>query len=538
MEPTPPSNNPPPRPSPARGEGAIGGYVATSHNRFDATRLPRPWLAGAHLGRLVPLHQARRARYEPGDIGVLASDSGGRHARADLCGAPADALPGRDASAPAAIPGAGHSGKPRPLGRHCLWCTVDQQGAGQHPERHHTAVDRGVRLLGDTGRAAKRAQLSRRRDRLRGNRNLDRSGPHRQTRASQHHRDGGRRGSGVQVRRLGTGFATTAARRQPTTGGLLAADAHGPIGLCGRLADDRHHPPALTVARRHELPRGRRLGHRLSSLLLHDEHARRHPGDDGNFSGSGHRGLLGGDPPSRGDHDPDPCRHGRDPAGSLPDEPAAQAEGTGADPRPWRCVKSHLPGVEFRVDMRRPALVLTALALTLGACTMPTTGASGSPTPTATPTPTPSATPTPAPSPTLVGGRIIVSNLDDNGAAVVAGILYPPSGGSCVANGKYDSCPVTDGLAAQLDSNPLKQAEPLCRCQNTYQSRTITTEALPPGNPGAIAHVVLDFGGSTVKLDVTVIRSAGGWFASDTSCTGQDSGTTSIYAAMPPACGP
>ena len=188
--------------------------------------------------------------------------------------------------------------------------------------------------------------------------------------------------------------------------------------------------------------------------------------------------------------------------------------------------------------MRRLALALTTLALMLGACTMPMTGASVSPTPTATPTPTPSATPTPAPSPTLVNGRIIVSNLDDNGAAVVAGILYPPSGGSCGANGKYDSCPVTDGLAAQLDSNPLKQAEPLCRCQNTYQSRTITTEALPPGNPGAIAHVVLDFGGSTVKLDVTVIRAPGGWFASDTSCTGQDSGTTSIYAAMPPACGP
>ena len=201
-------------------------------------------------------------------------------------------------------------------------------------------------------------------------------------------------------------------------------------------------------------------------------------------------------------------------------------------------MKSHLPGVEFRVDMRRLALALTALALMLGACTMPMTGGSVSPTATtAAPTPTPSATPTPAPSPTLVNGRIIVSNLDDNGAAVVAGILYPPAGGVCGANGKYDSCPVTDGLAQRLDSNPLGGAEPLCRCQNTYQSSTITTEALPPGNPGAIAHVVLDFGGSMVKLDVTVIRSAGGWFASDTSCTGQDSGTTSIYAAAPPACG-
>ena len=187
--------------------------------------------------------------------------------------------------------------------------------------------------------------------------------------------------------------------------------------------------------------------------------------------------------------------------------------------------------------MRRLTLALTALALLLGACTTPMTGSSASPTPSPTPTPSPAATPTPVPAPTLVNGRMVVSNLDDNGAAVVAGILYPPTGGVCGANGKYDGCPVTDGLAQRLDSNPLLRAEPLCRCQNTYQSRTITTEPLPPGNPGAIAHVVLDFGGATAKLDVTVIRSAGGWFASDTSCTGQDQGATSIYAASPPPCG-
>ena len=186
--------------------------------------------------------------------------------------------------------------------------------------------------------------------------------------------------------------------------------------------------------------------------------------------------------------------------------------------------------------MRRLAPALTALALLLGACTMPMTGGSASPTPSATPTPSPSATPSPVPSPTLVNGRIVVSNLDDNGAAVVAGILFPSSGGSCGASGKYDSCPVTDGLAQRLDANPFTGAEALCRCQNTYQSRIITSEPLPPGNPGAIAHVVLDFGGSTAKLDITVIRSAGGWFASDTSCTGQDQGATSIYAATPPAC--
>ena len=186
--------------------------------------------------------------------------------------------------------------------------------------------------------------------------------------------------------------------------------------------------------------------------------------------------------------------------------------------------------------MRRGALALISLALTLGACSTPMTGAPTSPTATATPTPTP--TPTPIPSPTVVSGRWVVSNLDPNGAAVVAGILYPPSGGVCGANGTYDSCPVTDGLAQRLNSNPLKQAEPLCRCQNTYQSRTITSTPLPEGNPGAIAHVVLDFGaGSAVKLDVTVLQTAGGWYASDTSCTGQDPQATSIYAAAPLPCG-
>jgi len=177
-----------------------------------------------------------------------------------------------------------------------------------------------------------------------------------------------------------------------------------------------------------------------------------------------------------------------------------------------------------------------ATGITLAACSMPFQSVATSPTPTVTSTPSP--TPTPIPSPTIVNGRIVVSNLDPNGAAVVAGILYPPSGGSCGVSGKYDSCPVTDGLAQRLDANPLQQAEALCRCQNTYQSRTITSTALPAGNPGAIAHVILDFGGgTTVKLDVTVLQTAGGWFASDTSCTGQDPQATSIYATSPPPCG-
>jgi hypothetical protein len=61
---------------------------------------------------------------------------------------------------------------------------------------------------------------------------------------------------------------------------------------------------------------------------------------------------------------------------------------------------------------------------------------------------------------------------------------------------------------------------------------------LPEGNPGGTAHVVLDFGGGTTyKLDVVVLRTPNGWFATDTFCTGQDQGATSIYAVSPPACG-
>src|SRR5947209_9690721 len=171
--------------------------------------------------------------------------------------------------------------------------------------------------------------------------------------------------------------------------------------------------------------------------------------------------------------------------------------------------------------MRRHLLAVIVLSVTLGACTMPMTGGTASPTPTATPTP--SLRPTPIPSPTVVNGRVVVSNLDPDGATTVAGILFPASAGVCGVNGTYDSCHVTAGLAQRLDANPLKPAEPLCRCQNTYQSRTITSTPLPESNPGAIAHVVFDFGsGWTVRLDFTVVQTLAGWYASDTSCTGQD----------------
>src|SRR4029077_1104554 len=106
-------------------------------------------------------------------------------------------------------------------------------------------------------------------------------------------------------------------------------------------------------------------------------------------------------------------------------------------------------------------LALLALTLTLGACSNPMTGAPASPTPTATLTPSP--TPTPIPSPTVVHGQIVVSTLAPAGAAVVAGILYPLTGGGCSANGKYDACPVTDGLAQRLGSKPLHADAPARR---------------------------------------------------------------------------
>src|SRR5207302_8857933 len=122
-----------------------------------------------------------------------------------------------------------------------------------------------------------------------------------------------------------------------------------------------------------------------------------------------------------------------------------------------------------------------ATGITLAACSMPFQSVATSPTPTVTPTPSP--TPTPIPSPTIVNGRIVVSNLDPNGAAVVAGILYPPSGGSCGVSGKYDSCPVTDGLAQRLDANPLQQAEALCRCQNPTNRQPLPARRYPQAIP-------------------------------------------------------
>ena len=134
----------------------------------------------------------------------------------------------------------------------------------------------------------------------------------------------------------------------------------------------------------------------------------------------------------------------------------------------------------------------------------------------------------------MSGPRQVVPASDPDGARTVAGILFPASGIACGADspGGYSACPLTDRLAARLNSNPLRFAEPLCRCQNTYTSRTIT---VTPVRDGAIVRVALGFGTSTESIDINVLRTQAGWLADDTSCSGKGP-STSIYALSPPPC--
>jgi hypothetical protein len=156
-------------------------------------------------------------------------------------------------------------------------------------------------------------------------------------------------------------------------------------------------------------------------------------------------------------------------------------------------------------------------------------------TPTATPAPTPTATPPPGPStqPT----PYYVPFTDNDGARHVGEYLYPSQAGqACGASSShYDNCPVTSRLATRLDGHPTPGAEPLCRCQNTWQQMNISVSPTSDSQVWT-DHVTLVFGpGASVKIDVLVRRTAAGWLADDTTCTGQGS-ATSIYAASPPPC--
>lgn len=204
-----------------------------------------------------------------------------------------------------------------------------------------------------------------------------------------------------------------------------------------------------------------------------------------------------------------------------------------------------------------PVLALLATATLLAACggggnrTAVVSGPSqsagpdttGAATPTATPSPTPSPTPTEKPTPTAPPGPSVqptpyyIPPGDTSGAQHVGEYLYPSSTGvACGATQHhYDNCPVTARLAQRLDGDPTPRAEPLCRCQNTWQSSSITVTQSPDPSVWT-THVVLTFGpGATVKIDLLVRRTAAGWLADDTTCTGEGS-STSIYSSAPPPC--
>lgn len=173
----------------------------------------------------------------------------------------------------------------------------------------------------------------------------------------------------------------------------------------------------------------------------------------------------------------------------------------------------------------------------------PTPTPTPSPSPTATPLPTPTPTPTPTPSPTASASPqpsptpYVIPPTDANGAQEVGAYIYSSIAGiACGArSGHYDNCPVSDRLAQRLDSHPTTGAEPLCRCQNYWQSSTVTVTQTPDATIW-IDHVVLTFGPNiTVTIDMRVLRTAGGWMGDDTTCTGQ-SAATSIYVPNPPPC--
>lgn len=163
--------------------------------------------------------------------------------------------------------------------------------------------------------------------------------------------------------------------------------------------------------------------------------------------------------------------------------------------------------------------------------------ATPSPAPKPTPTPAPTATPTTAPGPSVQPTPYYIPPSDQSGAQHAGEYLYPSAAGyACGAlQHHYDNCPVTARLAQRLDSGPTPGAEPLCRCQNTWQQSSISVTQTPDPSVWTV-HVVLTFGpGATVKIDLLVRRTAAGWLADDTTCTGQGS-ATSIYSATPPPC--
>jgi hypothetical protein len=97
-------------------------------------------------------------------------------------------------------------------------------------------------------------------------------------------------------------------------------------------------------------------------------------------------------------------------------------------------------------------------------------------------------------------------------------------------------------LASRLDANPLSGpgggADPVCRCQNTWQSATWQVEGPTSAGPTTYdVRVVLGFGPSSQEsFDVSVDGVESGSLIADIQCAGLGS-SSSIFSASPPACG-
>jgi hypothetical protein len=159
-----------------------------------------------------------------------------------------------------------------------------------------------------------------------------------------------------------------------------------------------------------------------------------------------------------------------------------------------------------------------ALALLLAACaTQPTSSATTAPT-----APPPTATPAPSPTADLAQVQAVASR------------IFPKGPAQDCFNGGVDGCPFTPRLKARMQVVLTSvRADPVCRCQNGYQSSAITAEVVD-GQP--VAHVVLTFGTSSVKMDWVFARSGGAWLADDAYCTAQGP-STSIYTGAAPCSG-
>ena len=211
--------------------------------------------------------------------------------------------------------------------------------------------------------------------------------------------------------------------------------------------------------------------------------------------------------------------------------------------------------------MRRLLLLLpiAALLAACGAPALPTAGgatsapatATASPTATATAAATASATATPggygggggglsftACGPSHVSsGEPPASDNGPVGSCEAAMILMPQSGGPCTpaGGGTYSSttnCPLYPALANRLDSHPTSGsgggADPVCRCQNTWQSATYQVAGPTPDGPTTyVVRVVLQFGpSSSESFDVIVQGVASGSLISDIQCAGMGASTS------------